>query len=73
MFGPDKRTSNNKNEPVNGNTCSKQSVDEVFEVCEEDKKFTVTIPEVKVYTKYANTITNAKETITENQPIKKGF
>ena len=73
MFGPDKRTSNNKNEPVSGNTCSKQSVVEVFEVCEEDKKSTVTIPEVKVITKYAYTITDAKETITEYQPIKKGF
>ena len=48
MFGPDKRTSNNKNEPVNGNTCSKQSVDEDFEVCEEDIEFTEAIPVVKV-------------------------
>ena len=73
MFGPDKRTSNNKNEPVNGNTCSKQSVDEVFEVCEEDIEFTEAILVVKVLAMYANTITNAKETIIEYQPIKKGF
>ena len=67
---PEKRTSENKSKPVNGNTYGKQSVAEVFE---EGEKYIVDTEAIKRSDKDGNKFTQAEETVKDYHPIKKGF
>ena len=67
---PDKRTSENKSEPVNANTYGEQSVAEVFEEWEE---YIVDTEAIKGSEKDGNKFTQAEETVKDYHPVKKGF